>query len=78
MKSARILIACLCIAVCFAACKGNSSSSASDSSKINVTKDSSGTMSDSTMGNVPDSSKKSIPAPAATGPKGHVDSVIKK
>jgi len=78
MKTARILIVCLCIAASFAACKGKSSSSGSDSSKVSLTKDSSGTLSDSTVGKMPDSSKKNVPAPAAAGAKGHVDSVVKK
>lgn len=78
MKTVRTLIIYTCIAAGFAACKGNSTQAKKDSAeKINLTKDSSGTLSDSTMGKVPpDSSKKA--APATTGPKGHVDSVTKQ
>ena len=77
MKTAKIFIVCVCIAAGFAACKGKNSSSNADSSQVNATKDSSGTMSDSTMGKVPDSSKKDTAQPAAAGAKGHVDSVTK-
>ncbi|MGN6181117.1 MAG: hypothetical protein ACTHNW_18185 [Mucilaginibacter sp.] len=66
MKIIKSIILSICIVTAFAACKGNKNASGSD------------TVKDTTLAKAADTVNKSIPAPAATGPKGHVDSVTKK
>lgn len=72
MKIITKIILGVCIVTAFAACKGNKAASNSDTVKDTTL------AKDSAMGKAVDTSKKSIPAPAATGAKGHVDSVTKK
>jgi len=79
MKTIKSIILSICIVTAFAACKGNKNTSGSDTVKdTTLAKDSLHKSADSAMGKAADTVNKSIPAPAATGPKGHVDSVTKK
>jgi hypothetical protein len=79
MRAITSIILGVCIVTAFAACKGNKGASNSDTVKdTTLAKDSSHRSTDSTMGKVPDTVNKTIPAPAETGPKAHVDSVTKK
>jgi len=72
MKTITSIILGIGIVTAFAACKSNKSTSSSDTVRDTTL------AKDSTIGKVPDTVNKTIPAPAATGPKGHVDSVTKK
>lgn len=79
MKVITSIILGACITTAFAACKGSSNTSHSDTVKdTTLVKDSANKAPDSAMGKAADTAKKTISAPAAAGPKGHVDSVTKK